>query len=386
MRIAYCSDVVPPVADGVTRTLCELVTTLGEAKVEFLFVSAVKPDPGLAWRDRVRLVPGLRFPLYPYYRLGLPFPRTVGPVLDRFAPDLVHVVTPSFLGLAGVRYARRRGIPVVASFHTDFVTLQSFYGLGSLEWLGVRLVRGFYNQCSLTLAPSQYTLHQLRERGVHNVAVWQRGVDPERFSPAFKSEPLRAEIGARGMPILLYVGRLAREKNLHDLVEAVRVLEGRGERFKLVVVGDGPMRQKLEALLPAAHFTGYVYGEALARWYASADVFVFPCALETFGNAVLEAFASGLPVVGVDGGGVRELVTHGWNGLLAPPCAPAALADTIQWLLRRPEEAARLGLRARDTSANYRWPDVNRRLLDYYEHVLAARRYRTPLAAAVAEA
>lgn len=385
MRIAYCSDVVPPVADGVTRTLCELVSTLGEQNVEFLFVSANTPDPALAWRDRVRLVPSVRFPLYPYYRLGIPLPRTVAPILDRFAPDLVHVVTPSFLGLAGVRYARRRGIPVVASFHTDFVTLQSFYGLGSLEWLGVRLVRGFYNQCSLTLAPSQYSLHQLRRRGVRNVAVWQRGVDPERFSPAFKSEPLRAEIGA-GLPILLYVGRLAREKNLHDLVEAVRLLDGRGERFKLVVVGDGPIRQKLERLLPAAHFTGYVYGEALARWYASADVFVFPCALETFGNAVLEAFASGLPVVGVDGGGVRELVTHGWNGLLAPSRAPAAFADTVQHLLRRPEERARLGARARETSVTYRWRDVNQRLLDYYERVLAARPYRPALATAVAEA
>ena len=386
MRIAYCSDSVPPIADGVTRTLCKVADALGESATDFLFVSAVKPDPELEWRGRVRLIPRMRVPLYPYYWMGLPFPGTVGPILDRFAPDVIHVVTPGPLGLYGVRYARRRGIPVVASFHTDFVTLQSYYHLGWLTWLGVRLCRGFYNQCTITLAPSEYTAEQLRARGIQNVSLWQRGVDEQRFAPTFRSELLRERIGARHVPLLLYVGRLAKEKNLDNLVDAVQVLTRRGERFKLVIVGEGPTRRQLAARLPQAHFTGYVSGDALARWYATADIFVFPCAIETFGNAVLEAFASGLPVVGVNQGAVPELVQHAWNGLLVPPGAPLEFADAIGSLLRRPEEAARLGAHGRQTAARYRWSDINRQLLGYYEQVLAAAPHRAALGAAVARA
>src|SRR5438876_777798 len=155
MRIAYCTESLPPLVDGVTRTLTELVTTLRETGHEFVFLSSVKPDASLAWRDRVHTVPSLPLLVYPYYRLGLPVARTLDPVLDRFAPDVMHVVTPSLLGWYGVKYAQRRGIPVVASFHTDFVSLFGYYGLRSLERLGRHVVRRFYSQCAVTLAPSK---------------------------------------------------------------------------------------------------------------------------------------------------------------------------------------------------------------------------------------
>ena len=190
MRIAYCSDSLPPVTDGVTRTLGALVSTLLDAGMEFQFVSAVRPDPELAWRDRVHTVPSVPFPLYPYYRVGLPVARTVDRVLDRFAPDLVHVVTPSFLGLYGVKYAQRRGIPAVASFHTDFVTLFAHYGLRRLQRLGRYLERRFYGHCTVTLAPSRHQAERLRAQGIANVALWQRGVSPATFSPAFRSPAL----------------------------------------------------------------------------------------------------------------------------------------------------------------------------------------------------
>jgi glycosyltransferase involved in cell wall biosynthesis len=282
------------------------------------------------------------------------------------------VVTPSLLGIYGLHYARRHGLPAVASFHTNFASCLLYYGLGWAEPLGWRYMRWFYNQCAITLAPSRTVAEELRVRGIPNVTLWQRGVDRQRFSPSFRSQALRERIGAGGVPVLLFVGRLAREKNLDDLVEAVRVLEQRGDRFKLVLAGDGPMRRELRGRLPQAHFTGYVDGDALARWYGSADIFVLPSTIETFGNVVLEAFASGLPVVGVDRGGVRELITHGVNGLLAPPRAPAAFAELIHSLLVRPAEAARLGARARATAAHYRWPEVSRRLLATYRQLMAA--------------
>src|SRR5258708_4117703 len=322
MRIAFCSDSVPPVWDGVTRTLSELVTTLTDARVEFQFLSAVHPDPRLAWRDRVHVVPSVPFPLYPYYRMGLPVRRRLDRVLDRFAPDLVHVVTPSFLGLYGLHYARRRGIPALASFHTDFVGLLEFYWLRYMDGVARFLARRFYGQCATTLVPSRHQAAKLSEYGIKNVGLWRRGVDSAAFSPAFRSAALRAEIGADGVPIVLYVGRLAREKNLHYLIAAIELLRRSGTPFKLVIVGQGPMRRTLVRRLPEAHFTGHVEGVELARWYASADVFVFPSTAETFGNVRLAALPSGLPAVAAGGRAAGARVPPHPNGLPAPARQP----------------------------------------------------------------
>jgi phosphatidylinositol alpha 1,6-mannosyltransferase len=384
MRIAFCSDALPPIVDGVTRTLSELAVTLLGLGVDFLFVSAVNPAADLPWRERVHTVTSVPVPLYPDYRLGLPRAETLDPVLDRFAPDLVHVVTPSLLGHYGVRYARRRGLPVVASFHTDFVSLLPSYRLGALQQLGRRLKRRFYSQCTLTLAPSRSTAAELRLSGIANVALWQRGVNPARFSPAFRTPALRDRLGGDD-PVLLYVGRLGREKNLGYLVRAMQLLAQKRSRWQLVVVGEGPLRSELARSLPHAHFTGRLEGEALSRWYASADLFVLPSQLETFGNVVLEAFASGLPVVGVDAGGVRELVRPGVNGLLASPVSPAAFADAAYSLVVDPWTRSRMGIDAQFTAVRYRWPEVAAQLLDHYDRLLVGRREggAGPMAAAV---
>src|SRR5260370_19739491 len=294
MRIAFCSDSVPPVWDGLTRTISELVATLTDARVEFQFLSAVPPDPRLSWRERVHVVPSVPFPLYPYYRMGLPVRRQLDRVLDRFAPDVVHIVTPSFLGLYGLHYARRRGIPVLASFHTDFVGLLEFYWLRYLDGLARFMARRFYGQCAATLVPSRHQAAKLAEYGIPNVGLWRRGVDPAAFSPAHRSAALRAEIGADGAPIVLYVGRLGREKNLNYLIPPIELLHRGGTPFKLVIVGQGPMRRKLARRLPEAHFTGHIEGADLARWSASADAFALPSTAATFGDAPLAAFASRL--------------------------------------------------------------------------------------------
>jgi glycosyltransferase involved in cell wall biosynthesis len=385
MRIAFCSDSVPPVWDGVTRTISELVATLTDARVEFQFLSAVHPDPRLAWRDRVHVVPSVPFPLYPYYRMGLPVRRRLDRVLDRFAPDLIHVVTPSLLGLYGLRYARRRGIPVLASFHTDFVGLLEFYWLRYLDGLARFLARRFYGQCAATLVPSRHQAAKLSGYGIHNVGLWRRGVDPAAFAPTFRSATLRTAISPDGVPIVLYVGRLGREKNLRYLIAAIEQLRRFETPFKLVIVGQGPMGGTLRRRLPEAHFTGHVEGVELARLYASADVFVFPSTAETFGNVVLEAFASGLPVVAVGGGAVGELVTPDVNGLLAPADQPAAFAEHVRALLEHPADRARMAAGALVTAAAYRWPDVNRQLLDHYERIIlqGARQTDRTLAVAV---
>ena len=378
MRVAYFTDSLPPITDGVARTLSHLAETLLAETVGFRFFSAVAPGPEVVWADRVHRTPSVPFPPYPYYRVGLPVSPSLDPVVDRFAPDLVHVVSPTLLGLYGILYARSRGLPAVTSFHTDFVSYFPYYGIAGLQQLGWRYLVWFCNQCVVTYAPSRTTAAELRQRGVAAVELWERGLDHARFGPRFRDPELRRAVGAADRPLLLFVGRLVREKNLAVLAAAVERLERWGERFALALVGDGPMMDELKARLPRAHFAGPQRGTDLARWYASADIFVFPSTTETFGNVILEAFASGLPAVGAARGGVRDLIDHGVNGLLGAPDCADDFARHVRTLLRRPGDISRLGRAARRTVASRHWAAVNRRLLDSYARVVDAARPHVP--------
>jgi glycosyltransferase involved in cell wall biosynthesis len=372
MRIAYFTDSLPPVADGVTRTLCRLADTLERAAVDFRFFTAIRPESQFRWRERVHKVAAVPFPLYRSYRVGLPL--GIEAELRRFAPDLIHVVSPTPLGLYGLERARRLGIPVVGSFHTDFCAYLRFYGLERWEPQAWRYLRWFYNRCGVTYAPSPSMAARLADNGIERVQLWERGIDMREFSPALRSESVRERAGAVDRPLLLFVGRLVREKNLEDLAAAVDLLRAQlGPRaFRVAIVGDGPMHDELRARLPDAHFAGYHHGVELAAWYASADAFVFPSTTETFGNVILEAFASGLPVVGADACGTRDLVTHGETGFLARPNAPDDLARHIGVLLLDPARRARMAVAAERAALRFHWPEVNARLLESYGRVTAA--------------
>jgi glycosyltransferase involved in cell wall biosynthesis len=373
VRVAYFSEAIPPLADGVTRTLTQLVGTLDAEGVAYRFYSGVDPDPGLGWRHRVVRLPSLPFPAYDYYRFALPFLHRLDADLDRFRPDVLHAVNPTLLGLWALGYADRKRIPIVSSFHTDFISYFRYYGIGMLEELGWRYLAWFYNRCDVTYAPSATTAATLGARGIEPVELWERGIDRSRFSPEHRDEALRRAVSPDGDPIMLYVGRLVREKDLADLAAATEVLTGRGQRFRLVLVGSGPMESELRARLPTAHFAGYQEGEALSRWYASADLFVFPSTTETFGNVLLEACASGLPVVAAAQGGVQDLVRRGRNGMLVEPHDIEGLAHAAEAILRNADYAAELRRGALATARRYDWTAVNRRLLESYARVSLRR-------------
>lgn len=372
MRVAYFTDSLPPVADGVTRTLSRLVQTLQDEDIEFRLFAAQRPDPCSPWRDRVHRINAIPVPVYPSYRIGLPFTGGIENALRDFKPDLVHVVSPTPLGLYGMERARRLGVPVVGSFHSDWLAYLRFYGLGRWEKQGWRYVRWFYNRCRTTFAPSVSMADRLRENGVERVDVWERGVDLHQFSPALRTESLRERAGACDRPMLLYVGRLARQKNIGDLADAVDILKQQlgPDAFRLAVVGEGPEAGELKERVPDAHFAGFQRDSALARWYASADLLVFPSTTETFGNVVLEAFASGVPAIGADSCGTKDLVEHGVNGLLAKPNDAVDLARQIASLLADPARLCQMGDAAEVTALRYHWTDVNRRLLDSYRGLI----------------
>lgn len=377
MKVAYFTESLFPLVDGVSRTLAQLFGTLEQRGVDFRVWSPFVPGPEVSWRARVRPVRYVRFPLYPDYRVSLPWGHGAARELEAWGPDVVHVVSPTPLASWAQRWARRHRVPVVSSFHTHFVSYFSYYHVPWLEGFGWGMLRRFYGRCDAVYVPSRRMMGEMEENGVAvgKMELWSRGIDLARFSPALRTPALRAEAGADDdTPVVLMVSRLVKEKDLADLVEMSRILTAEGERFRLVLVGDGPMRAELQAALPDAHFAGHQGGEALGRWYASGDVFVFPSTTETFGNVVLEAMASGLPAVVVDRGGPPDLVSDGETGYVAPANDPRALADRVRTLLRDPALRARMGAAAILSANDRDWSAINGRLIDSYARVAAARR------------
>jgi glycosyltransferase involved in cell wall biosynthesis len=371
MKIAFFTESLPPKTDGVSHTLVQLIHTLGAHHHEFIFFAPFKPDTGVAWQNRVHKVPSLRFVLYNEYRLSLPISEIVGPTLDQFKPDVIHTVSPTPMGLFARNYALRNHMPAVSSYHTHFVSYFPYYGVRFLERLGWGYLRWYYNQFAMTYAPSPNTVEELKTKGIRRVELWPRGVDTRMFSPRFKDGELKKSINAENEPILLFVGRLVKEKDLDDLVTAGNLLAERGCGFKLVLVGDGPMRAELMHRLPDAHFTGFQYGHALSRWYATADLFLFPSTTETFGNVIQEAFASGIPAVGVNKEGSADLIIPGKNGMLAAPNNPPDFARKVELLLRNPYLRLKMGKNALATASNNSWTVINLRLLESYEQILS---------------
>lgn len=374
MKVAYFTESLLPHVDGVSRTLAQLFGTLEARGVDFRVWSPFRPGPEVSWSARVRPVRFVRFPLYRDYRVSLPWGHGAGRELDAWRPELVHVVSPTPMARWAQRWARRRGVPVVASFHTHFVSYFRYYGVPRLEGFGWRMLRRFYEPCAAVYAPSTAIVRELEAHGIGGVELWSRGIETDRFSPARRDPALRAAAGAdEGTPVLLFVSRLVKEKDVADLVAADRRLRERGVEFRTVLVGDGPMRGELEAEMPHAHFAGHQSGGALARWYASGDVFVFPSTTETFGNVVLEAMASGLPTVVADRGGPPDLVEPGRTGWIARANDVDDLADRLEGLLRDPGARERMGAAAREAALDRDWSAINGRLLESYARVARGR-------------
>ncbi len=377
MKVVYFTESLYPNVDGVSRTLARLFATLEREAVDFRVFAPFRPWPQVSWRDRVTTVPYLRFPLYPDYRVSLPLLRRVAKELESDPPDLVHLVSPTPMAYRVQRLAKRLEIPFVASFHTHFVSYFPHYGVGRLEWLGWRLLRGFYRDCERIYAPSRSIERELTEHGIERVEIWSRGIDLDRFSPVHRDEMLRSTVpGAATDPILLLVSRLVKEKDLGDLIRVDQLLRSRGVPYRFVVVGDGPMRRELELAMPAAHFVGASSGMELSAWFASADVFVFPSTTETLGNVVLEALASGVPAVVVDRGGPQDLIENGRNGYVARAKDIVDIADRVADLLVDADLRLRMAKGARASAGDRDWEVINGRLLESYARVVDQYRAR----------
>lgn len=372
MRIALVTDTYVPQINGVTTVVRRMVDALGAARHNVAMVApeypGQQPDTG---PDEMR-IPSMAFPPYPAIRLSVPAHRRVTHFLDQFQPDLVHVVTEGPLGLVGRRYALKRGMPLVTSYHTHFPRYCREYGVPALEPLAWKWISWFHGPAVMTQTPGAHAVEELRRHGVNQVMLWGRGVDTGLFHHQKRSAVIRHRIGAPDdRAVVLHVGRLAREKNLDVLAAAfLEAHQALGPRARFVIAGEGPGRPRLMAQLPFAVFLGFLPVARLAELYASADCCVLPSVTETCGLVALEAMASALPVVAADAGGLRESVIHGRTGLLADPHDARAFAAgicdlTLDVTMRRRMSAqARLEAVARDSAAEVQ------ELIDCYRGIL----------------
>lgn len=317
-------------------------------------------------------VPSIPAPGREEYRVSLGLFREARKAFEAFDPTLVHIATPDFVGNRALRLARRHQIPVVASYHTHFSSYLKYYGFEEFEGFLWKYLRRFYRQCEHVYVPSHSMASVLRAHEIkRNLRLWQRGVDTTRFSSERRSESWRHTIGVEDEEILItFVGRLVWEKGLHVFADVLERLEREGVPHKCMIVGEGPARTELTERLPDAIFTGYLGGEALARAYASSDVFFFPSDTETFGNVTLEAMASGLPTVCADATGSNGLVRHGENGFLVPAGNVAAFADHLTRLALDANLRTQMGLASERIAREFDWDTVLARIAGYYNEIL----------------
>ncbi|MBI4714559.1 MAG: glycosyltransferase family 1 protein [Nitrospirae bacterium] len=367
LRLTVVSETYLPQVNGVSKTLHRLVD---HAEKRGCAVQRVIPRyPGVREEPETVAVGSVGWPGYRDIRVISPYPASALERIAAFRPDLIHVATEGPLGWAALRFARRRGTPVVSSFHTRFDLYIGHYLHAALTPAAWRYLRWFHNRCLRTYCPAESLQAVLEEKGIRRTAIWSRGVSTDRFHPRPRNESLLRSLGIDpGERVLLFSGRLAPEKNLPFLLKAFRETERWRPPVRLILVGDGPERERLHRTAPAGTvFAGYRNDEDLADLYASADLFVFPSLTETFGNVVLEALASGLPVVAFRSGGVADLLKGDRGGLLVDPERPERFLPAVNALLtderarRRLAETGTRYAKTRDWDTIFDHPGVGGR-------------------------
>ncbi len=368
MRIALFTETFLPKVDGIVTRLRHTVDHLQRMGDQVLVIA---PDGGLKEHKGAQIygVSGFPLPMYPELKLALPRP-AIGSALQLFKPDIVHVVNPAVLGLAGLFYSKLLNIPLVASYHTHLPEYLQHYGLGMLEGLLWELLRAGHNQAQLNLCTSTAMMQALSSHGIERVDLWQRGVDTEIFQPHLASREMRSRLsqGHPDSPLLLYVGRLSVEKEIEQIKPVLEAIPG----SRLALVGDGPHRQTLEKHFAdtPTHFVGYLQGAELGSAFASADAFVFPSRTETLGLVLLEAMAAGCPVIAARSGGIPDIVEDGVNGFLFDPTDENGAIAATQRLLANPEERDTLRRNARCEAERWSWSAATQQLHTYYQMVI----------------
>lgn len=336
-KVAFFTEILVEDFDGASRTMFQLINRIDQQKFNYFFIYGGGPTQFRNFHSYK--VPTFKIPVNDDYCLAIPqlIKKKLELALDKFAPDMIHIATPSLLGFFALNYAKRKGIPVLTIYHTHFISYIAYYFKNILplvkpteQWMK-KAMNNFYNKCDIVYVPTKSILNELQQIGLQQegLKLWQRGIDTALFNPKKKNLSQLQTITKNDKPTILFVSRIVWEKNIKMLIEIYQHIQAQNLDYNFIVVGEGIAKIIAMQEMPNAIFLGKKSHDELAILYASADAFVFPSVSETYGNVVVEALASGLPCVIADGGGSASLIQHGKNGF---KCQPENAAGYVYYL------------------------------------------------------
>jgi glycosyltransferase involved in cell wall biosynthesis len=370
MKVALFADTYLPQINGVTNTLNKLIQYYDTTGIEYkIFV----PKYDLELEDHnIERFNSIKFIMYPENRVAFPNTFRISSALSKFQPDIIHIMTEFNLGIAGLNYGKKHGIPTISNYTTNFSQYAEYYKVNFLKEAIWNYLKWFHSQNDITLCPSIVAQKLLQSHGIHNTKIFSRGIDYKSFYPMNRSNQLRKQLGITSKIAFLYVGRVSYEKDLDILCNSYHEIYKRyHENVALIVTGDGPYLEKCKKLFPDnTIFTGFLKGKELSEIYASCDIFVCPSSTETFGNVILEAMASGLPVIGADAGGVGELISHGETGLKFQERNSKELEKCMVELIDDVDLRDYLKGNGREFASNRSWKKIFNGLIDIYYEIL----------------
>lgn len=374
-RFSIVTETYPPEINGVANSLQQLAIGLHRKGHQ---VQIIRPRQHAQDTNGMHecglehvTMPGLPLPGYHDLKFGVPLAQTFSTVWRQNPPDAIYVATEGPLGLVACNVAKQLQIPVLTGFHTNFHQYSHYYHVGWLEPLISGYLRWFHNRTTATLTPTKKMRDQLDAMGIVNSVKLSRGVDCQRFNPAERCQELRRTWGAAtDTPVVLYGGRLAAEKNITLAITAFNAIQERHRNARFVLVGDGPLRRELQEKHPHFIFCGMQTGNALARHFASGDIFLFPSKTDTFGNVVTEALASGLGIVAFDDAAANEHISHGVNGFKVPLGDDQAFVAAAITLFEERDTLVKIRHAARDHALSIQWPHI----IDQFESLLLTSR------------
>ena len=361
-NICFVTETYPPDINGVSLTLEKIVTGFIQKNY---YVTVVVPDtkysPGInVVGQNLNFLPvkGVPIPFYSELKMGLPCYGYLRRIWSDSRPDLVHIATEGPLGLSALFAAKKLSIPLISDFRTNFHEYGKYYGIGIFGKLIFSYLRYFHNNTNKTLVPTQSLFEFLSAKKIKNISVIPRGVDVKKFHPKLRCKKTRREMGISDSCLtILSVSRLAREKNLDLVVDCFYELKKMHGQIQLIFVGSGPYMTKLKKRCPDALFVGYKRGVELAKYYANADLMVFPSLTETFGNVTLEALSSGLPVLSYDTAAAKELIVDGNNGFTVSTFQKEAFLGKAMQIFDR-VNLGNVRINARKTAEKNCWDGV----------------------------
>ena len=376
LRIALFSGNYNYVRDGANQALNRLVGYLLSQGAQVRVYAPTIDNPAFEPTGDLVSLPSLPIPGRPEYRLSGGVNQRIKRDLAAFDPNIVHVSAPDVSGHRAVSWARKQGLPVLASVHTRFETYFRYYNMAWFEPVIEAILRRFYRRCDALVAPSESFAQVLRDQRMnYDIDIWSPGVDRELFNPDLRDMAWRRSLGFGNDEVVIgFHSRLVMEKGLDVFSDTIDDLRRRGVAHRTLIVGDGPARPWLETRLPQAVFAGFMGGKDLGKAVASMDVLFFPSTTETFGNVTLEGMACGLPVVAADATGSASLVEDGRTGRLIRPGAVHAFAEALRAYVEQPELRAAHGKAGEARSLVFSWDRINQTVADAYLRLIRQKR------------